>query len=188
MIFEHAMLDLECFGKGRGAVLAQVAAVAFNIAGGPNHHSEDTFFRNIDLQSCLNRGMFVDGSTIEFWMNQSIDARLGLFSPPPVPLDQALGDLRLWLQKEPTVFIWTNTADCFDMPILQEAWECSMAGKVPWSYKNFRDSRTIGWLARHMGWKKELIIRDDKHNALADCLHQIYEVQGAFEYIRKGVA
>lgn len=183
MIYEHCMLDLETLGNSAGGVVLQIGAVCFNMMGG---HHEDTFLRNVDIQSCLNRGLFVEGGNVEFWLRQEKDAQKSLFLPVPIPVNHAIEDFHKWWVHHDPVFLWSNGSD-YDIPIFLEAWTRSVAAKPPWPYKNHRCYRTMLWYARHEGWKKPGRPEDmPKHQADMDALYQAYCLQSAITYLKKG--
>ena len=185
MMYDHCMLDIECLGTTPGAVIVQIGACMFNMRG---EHDADTFLRNVDIQSCLNRDMYINGATVEWWFGQSDNARKALFLPPPVPIGQAMEDFKSWYsQRGDPSFIWSNGSD-FDIPIMLEAWNRTMPGKAPWPYKGVRCCRTVSWMARHQGWAKEVPRSEQlvKHRADHDAIHQAQWTAAAMKYLREG--
>lgn len=61
------MLDLETLGLSDSPVITQLAAVAFDITTG---ESFDEFSVFIDAKSCIEKGLKIDGSTVEWWLKQ----------------------------------------------------------------------------------------------------------------------
>lgn len=182
MIYPHCMLDLETLGTEPGCVILQIGGVAFDLKGGTGLHH---FYTNVSIQSCLNAGLHVKGSTVEFWLTQDEDARKGLLEPKPILLAYALGDFCRWFVDTGCRYVWGHGAT-FDPPIFAEAWSRALPGGLPWEFRDVRDTRTIYDVAGQLGWepprRTEL-----KHIAVEDALYQVRCVQSAFLYLRKGV-
>ncbi len=59
----HLMLDLETWGTAPGSALRSIGAVFFDLDG----KTGETFYRNIDKQSCLDAGLKIDPATVSWW-------------------------------------------------------------------------------------------------------------------------
>lgn len=173
------MVDLETMSSDMDAVICAIGAVVFDPYGEsiewkqmdmealpPSH-----FYINVDIDSCLQRGLKTSGSTIYWWLNQDKQAQQQLLHPTPIPLDVALVLFQDWirLNKVEQPFAHAN----FDLSILHTAYKaCGM--KLPWKYTNARDVRTA--LAARPG---VVMPQNYKHNALQDAMRQAIGVQAA---------
>ena len=164
----NLMVDIETLGVRSTSVILSIGAVEFDgqaIGRG--------FHRRIDIQSCLDAGLTVDASTIEWWMTQSNEAR-AIFDIKGDPLDRVLDDFSRafdWDNK----LIWCNGMN-FDLPILDNAFH-AVGLRTPWPYYNGRDYRTL----KNM-FSKELVnsIRVEPvvaHDALDDARAQALTLQ-----------
>lgn len=161
------MIDIETMATGSNAAIVSIGAVEFDLNTG---HTGRTFYCNINLQSCLDAGLQVDGNTIMWWMKQADEARQSLFQQP-VPLPEALRDFTTYLTAcgAPSAQVWGNSAR-FDLGKLDDAYK-AVNLPLPWKFKFERDVRTLVAFAPHL--KEQEPRAGTHHNALADCFHQI---------------
>lgn len=132
---ERIMLDLETMGNNVNSAIIAIGAVKFCSKG-----IVDKFQTIVDLQSCLNIGLEVDGSTIIWWMSQDEDARLQ-FSKEGVHIKQALLLFSEWVGNNDDTEVWGNGA-AFDNTILSNAYrKCGLV--KPWKFWNDRCYRTV---------------------------------------------
>lgn len=167
----NIMIDTETLGVRSSSVIISIGAVPFDDAAiGPG------FYQRVDIQSCLDVGLTVDASTIEWWMTQSDEARAA-FDEKGVPLRAALN--RLSELFEGSELVWANGVN-FDVPILENAYHaCGMV--VPWKFYNTRDYRTV----KNM-FPKEFLnsLRVEPvvaHNALDDARAQALTLQAIWD-------
>ena len=126
------------------------------------------------MQSCLDRGMTVDGPTIEWWLMQSDAARRAIVSTSQAGnknIAQALYEFKLFIEDlgANTVQIWGNGIS-FDMIILTEAYHaCKL--KEPWNFRCERDVRTLVSFAPQV--KEHYPSMGTAHNPIDDCKFQI---------------
>jgi hypothetical protein len=163
----HVMVDLETMGNGTNAAICSIGAVEFDINTGETGLE---FFVKVDLQSCLDRGLSVNGSTIMWWLSQSENARMALLGENK-NLAQALYEFRLFLEKlgANDVQFWGNGIT-FDGVILTEAYRaCNL--KEPWNFRNERDVRTLVSLAPKV--KEHYPVMGTAHHPIDDCKYQI---------------
>jgi len=164
------MLDIETMGTGANSVITSIAAVPFHMDG----TTGDYFSQNVDIQSCLDAGLQVDGSTIYWWLEKSQEAREALLQHRK-PLAQVLLNLIsfIGLEMEQDFNIW-GKGPSFDMGILADAYRaCKM--DIPWRYSNERCVRTYidGYedlLNTHLPFS------GTEHIAENDALHQIAQM------------
>lgn len=174
------MIDLETMATGPNAGVIQIAAWPFNTETGLA--SVDPFSIDVSLQTCLLDGGEADRRTIEWWREQ---VQAGVpFPAVGVPIREALDRLRDWFGGQPDEARWNVWAQgpSFDVAIL-EGYYKRTGSEPPWRYNAARDTRTIYWLARSMGWEKppETIAH---HEAAEDCRRQIIALTSALEHIR----
>jgi DNA polymerase III epsilon subunit-like protein len=162
--FEHLMLDLETMGHNSNSCIVSIGAVEFNIETGDTGRE---FYINIDLQSCLDAGLHVTGSTVYWWLQQSNEARCKLLEDPIILAD-ALYSFTRWLGTN-QYYIWGNSAR-FDCGLLENAYD-KLKIPAPWTHNLERDVRTLVSFAPDI--KKETKFEGVKHDAIDDCKHQI---------------
>ena len=92
----HVMVDLETFGNEYNAVICSIGAVEFDIETGQTGRE---FFRKVDIQSGLDKGLSVNGSTIEWWLMQSQSAREAVAIGDGIHLQQMLHEFKLFLEE-----------------------------------------------------------------------------------------
>ena len=175
MNFDDIMLDLETLDTGPDAAIVSIGAVAFNREGlGP------AFYVVANLDSTLKSGATISAGTVQWWMQQSDEARK-VFAPHSyaVSLAVALSLFQTWLfamprgadapgPKDPAqrFRIWGNGAS-FDNVLLRRSYErLSMA--PPWAFWNDRCYRTLKGLRPDI----KLARTGTHHNALDDARSQ----------------
>lgn len=164
----HVMVDLETMGNEYNAVICSIGAVEFDIETGKTGRE---FFRKVDIQSCLDKGLSVNGSTIEWWLMQSEPARLAVAVGDGIHLQQMLHEFKLYLEELGcnSVQIWGNGVS-FDIVILTQAYRaCKL--KEPWNFRNERDVRTLVSFAPEV--KAHYPSTGVEHNPIDDCKFQI---------------
>lgn len=199
---QDIMVDIETFATDNNAAIVSIGAVAFN-AGGDNGelftNSPDALlangrgFRvNVDLgRSDPTKRGNVDPATVEWWLQQSDDARHLLISGERSVLDTALAMFANWLRKQGTHYelkLWSN-GPTFDETILRAAF-LRYGMDFPISFRGSRCCRTMYDLATSFGWNaKEAAAAapDDivKHDALSDAVFQARGVVSQQHYLRQ---
>jgi hypothetical protein len=172
------MVDIETLGVCRGAVIWALAAVEFDLETGQTGR---TFHERIDIQSCLDAGLKVDGSTVKWWMKQGEPARAE-FQREDYPLISTLASFRNFIEvcgDRDNVYLWGNSAS-FDLGILTDAYR-ALNITLPWKYSRELDARTLMTL-----WPQPSIVRHGTHhNPLDDCLYQIQVCTTVKKCLRK---
>jgi len=153
---KNIMLDLETMGTHSNSAIVSIGAVEFDKDLGV----VDRFYKNIDIQSCLDKGLEVSGSTITWWMKRSEEARNSICKNI-IPLKDALKEFKTWIGKG-NMQIWGNGA-AFDNAILKNAY---LKFKVdnPWPYHSDRCYRTIVCSFNQIELNRKGVF----HNALDD--------------------
>lgn len=165
------MLDLETLGVGSFSVIASIGAVEFNPNGGSISREHYT---RINIQSCLNKGLKIDGDTVVWWMDQSDEARKSTFAGERNSLMAALTAFGNFINYDRGCKIWGNGSD-FDNVILANAFKaCDI--ECPWRWSNNRCFRTL----KNLVLEKEIILPERQgthHNALDDAIYQAKYLQ-----------
>ena len=191
----HAMVDIEALGKGDNALVVSAALVAFSpdnaAAVAPFVAVFDPLVVNVRLQSALDHGAQVDGSTLRFWMEQDDAARKALFVDA---LDEstALARIREWWQASFAEAIWGHGVN-FDLRLLGAAFR-RHGQRAPWHYRQERDTRTLfdlvnfccGAEVEKACWAKGTKADATKHIALNDAQRQAVAVQAAYTALIEG--
>ncbi|NAQ28459.1 exonuclease [Escherichia coli] len=170
-VWYHLMIDLETMGKKSNAPIVVIGAVFFDPQTG---EIGPTFYIVISLVDAMDTGAVPDGSTIEWWLAQSSEARSAILVDQ-VKLVDALIQFREFINEysdEEFVQVWGNGAT-FDNTILRTSYE-RLNIPCPWRYYNDRDVRTIIELGKTIGFDARTVILFEgvRHHALDDARHQ----------------
>ncbi len=161
----HLMLDLETLGNKSNSAILSIGAVEFDIETGETGRE---FYERIDLQSCLDKGLIVNSSTIYWWLEQNEKARKEV-SKGGNNLEIVLRNLHLFMNTLGNFQIWGNGVR-FDVGILEDAYfACKF--DIPWSFRNERDVRTLVSFAPKI--KEHYPFSGIEHNPISDCKYQI---------------
>ena len=174
----RVMLDLETLSTSANAAIVSIGACAND--GRPD------FYVRVDLATCMQAGLKVDASTIQWWMQQSDAARKALFEDVR-PLRDALLLFAHWLGSgthakdegygQVECELWAYPAQ-FDVTILGEAYK-ALGKKEPWHYRAPRCLRTAAALVPEV----ERITSSTEHDALADAKAQMCWLGGILEQL-----
>ena len=113
----HVMIDMETWGVRPGSALRSLGAVVFDPKTGA---LGKTFYANIDDESCARAGLTQDQSTIDWWAQQSAEAREAL-AVNPRSLLEVLVDFRDWFEGVGGECVWSHGAT-FDAVLLESAY------------------------------------------------------------------
>lgn len=185
----HLMLDTETGGipvtqamltEGTMAppVILSLGAVVFDpyaqMQGYGDLHKYG-FYRNICPRSCRELGAKFDPATVEWWKQQSDDARAAL-KVNQVPVQQAIKEFACWLSNHNNIICgyWANSPT-FDVVLVKHYFETT---KTYWPFKHFEehDMRTL----RRFMWPDgnyPNFVEGTAHNALDDAIGQARCVQ-----------
>lgn len=178
----HLMIDVETLSTRSNAVILSIGVVQFDLRGS----TIDRFYQAIDIHSCLNSGLCVDASTIEFWFSQPEEVIYKtLFTLPKYKLKESLRQLEesftILMPQEAsasTLYLWSHGSS-FDLVILENAYY-AVGSKPWWNHRNVRDTRTLFDLADYK-YKSS-----GNHNALEDARNQAKAVQEAYQKLKGG--
>lgn len=184
------MIDLETMGRPPRPVITAIGAVYFDrlvpgVLGG-------SFYRVVDMDSCISAGLKFDAHTIAWWLRQDGEARAAILEEPRVHLGAALQDL--WKFFGPpttrdTLRLWGNSPT-FDLMNLRSAFKV-VGYDEPWHYRQERCVRTVVGMyadaftdcddpkARYEG-------AADAHYALGDAITQAKYVATMYEALVVG--
>lgn len=162
------MIDLETYANTPNSAIVQIGAVEFDPSTG---EILNEFKRNVDAQSCIDLGMEANIDTINWWMQQSDEARQSILEDG-WPIGEALTAFTDFLHKPvkngEKFRLWCHAT--FDEPILSNAYH--KAGmKEPWHYRTVRDLRTLIDLADIDPYSYDN--GGTYHDALDDCKFQV---------------
>jgi len=164
----HLMIDIETLGNRAGCVITSLAAVEFDMNTGETGRE---FYERIDIQSCLDLGLFVQGNTIKWWFDQTKEAQQELFIDTQ-NLMKVLYDFKMFVDvlKPANLKVWGNS-NRFDLGILAKAYYAGNHKEIPWKFTLERDVRTLVSFLPKI--KENEVFVGVKHNPIDDCKHQI---------------
>lgn len=179
----NLMLDLETMGKGSNAAIVAIGAVFFDPATGA---LGGQFYKRIWLSSAAKHGE-IDASTVSWWLKQSDEARAEINHEDSGDLLQAIIEFNTFVDADndasfKQLRVWGNGCT-FDNVIIANAYN-QLKLKKPWSYAGDMDVRTIVEIGRKLlnfDPKKDMPFEGEKHNALADAIHQAKYVSAIYQ-------
>lgn len=170
---QHVMVDIETLGTKAGSVITQIAAVSFDLETGTTF---DEFNVNITIDSCVKAGLTVDGDTLVWWMQRTEEERQEFINSQKdaTYLVDALYRFASFVDNQTRlagtdVYLWGNS-NRFDLGILAKAYD-AINLDYPWNTRIERDMRT--YIMDNEGIKRTVPFEGTRHNAIADCKHQI---------------
>lgn len=180
------MIDLETMGNKPNAPIVAIGAVFFDPATG---ELGQQFYTAVNLASELAAGAVPDGDTINWWLKQSSEARAAITDDQAKHISETLQALTNFATRnsdQPKYLkVWGNGA-AFDNVILRGAYE--RCGVPPcWNWFNDLDVRTMVNLGRRIGFdpKRDMPFDGERHNALADAIHQAQYVSAIHQRLLK---
>jgi len=166
-LYPDLMLDIETLATSNNAVVTQIGVCAFDIETGD--WQESRCF-NIQIQDQLDRGRVITQRTLDWWINQILADGKCTWTTNRYDPVAVLQEIKLYTTDScaKNYNVWSHTFDTNIMSDLSSTYN----HKLPWTYRQQRDIRTLTCLA---GYKKKPKVDgfDKTHNALDDCLYQI---------------
>jgi len=159
------MLDLETMGTAGDSSIIAIGAVAFD-----KDAVKERFYINVSLQSCIDAGMVVDGSTVIWWMKQSDEAR-AVFSDDAPTLACALSQFSDWFASVNGGQVWGNGA-AFDNVILSTAYK-KVGLTQPWKFWDDKCYRTVKGLYPNVKLNRVGTYHNAVDDAESQALHLI---------------
>lgn len=161
-------IDIETLSTRFDATILSIGAVAFDRRTGAL--VDLPLYVEVEVSSALAHG-HVSGSTLEWWMQQSEEARRLFGALGKSHLASALLQLTTFVNQHPGAKVWGNGAT-FDITVLEHAYT-RLDLPVPWKYWDIRDMRTIVEAATAMGFDKRSVpFEGTRHNAADDAAYQ----------------
>lgn len=178
----HLMVDLETLGVSNNSVICSIGIVEFDMKSGK---TGNVFYNRVNIQSCIDLGMSVTGSTIEWWLKQDLEARRKIYEGDSLSIRETLFRLNEFLsffEDLSDIQIWGNS-NRFDLGILENTYKvCNIP--IPWNYRNERDVRTLSSLRPEI--KKNSNNTGIPHDPISDCLFQIKYCCLVYNELNKG--
>lgn len=174
----HCMIDKETLHTDPNAVILTIGVVLFDPCG-TGIHEKLELRPTIDEQTDIyNRA--ISDSTLDWWATQSEEAREeALGDKDRIPYREAMERLAKFCWNKHAV--WSNGAT-FDIILAENAFR-ELDIKVPWSFWNIRDCRTIYDIA-NVSLKDKKYGTKTTHRAVEDAEHQALVVQDAYRKLR----
>lgn len=168
---KHLMIDLETMGNKPNAPIVAIGAVFFEPSTG---ELGAQYSKSVLLASEMNLGATPDPDTIIWWLQQSSEARSEVVTAV-TSIFVALHELSIFVtenKSEGSVQVWGN-GPSLDNVVLRAAYE-RIGFPAFWPFYKDRCVRTMVELGRQMGInpKMDMPFTGDRHNALADAIHQ----------------
>ena len=168
------MIDLETLSTKPNAIILTIGAVRFD-RNGPQKPIEelDTFYRRIQMQTCIEVGLHHCTETTKWWLSQDTEAKKEAFKMEGrVPLKEMLKEFTNWFGTNKNTKIWGH-GDDFDCVVLGSAYrKCDM--EPPWKFWNTRDTRTLFDICK---FSLNELENTNHHHALYDAYTQALGVQ-----------
>ena len=174
------MLDIETLSTANNAVIMTIGAIKFNRNKTLKKLEDyETFYRRIDMNSCLDIGLDIDSDTLSWWDQQDEKSKIEIFDVNNrININQALEEFSEFYKGSRRV--WSN-GDDFDCVILSEAFKrCNM--QIPWHFWETRDCRTIMDLGNV--YLKNINYKGKEHHALHDCYKQLIALYKSLENLK----
>lgn len=164
----HYVLDLETLDDGPNAAIATIGCVRIE-----HGHIGDGLYIRVDVESAIAFGGETGGSTIEWWLKQSEEARREIYHESDrLGISSALLRLSEFIDRPDAIYgkryVWGNGAT-FDNVIASTAYQRAHIPR-PWPEKTDRDLRTITDLYPEAAQSVQFI--GLKHHALDDAMHE----------------
>lgn len=176
--YGHIMFDLETLDNKNTSSILSIGAVEFNLHTGK---IGETLYVRVDLQSCIDEGLTISADTIMWWLRQSDEARARIYGTSGIQLEEALDKVFNFVEScGEDVVVWGN-GSTFDISILEYAFY-KFYTTLPWKFYNVSDLRTIVNINPKI--KKNCPFDGIKHDAIADCKHQIKYLCDTYKTIK----
>ncbi len=160
----HYMIDIETLDNKPTAIILSIAAAKFNFK---DDEIENTYYSNVNIDSCKHYGMTAGKDTIDWWYKQPKEV-FEQMKNNQQDIKKVLVDMSEFIGSGKK-FLWVNGAS-FDYPILTNAYNLVGINK-PWHYSAENDVRTVFNMFGY-DWRSFKRV-GNYHNALDDCITQI---------------
>lgn len=169
------MIDVETMSVRHDAAIVAIGAVKFDrrahigVLTDPDNPEYKHFYCTIELESCMEAGLRVDGPTINWWLLQSDEARATLREEPHFDLQQALGEFWNWYGPN-SLMTWGN--GMLDCATIRNAY-LAFHGVTPFNFRHERCYRTMREEYPDVPFVEPKL----KHHALQDAIAQAVHIQ-----------
>jgi len=171
------MIDLETLDVLPSATILTIGAVKFDPFGDDMREKNcEKFYVKVDIDSCDRLGLTTSADTINWWSQQTEAAQNEAFSTEDrIPIHEAVNKLYkfCWGAKR----VWSHGAG-FDIIILEHVF-AKLNKKVPWSFWEVRDTRTLFDIG--IDPERPPVLA---HHALEDAWNQAVGVQNVLRTLR----
>lgn len=171
------MIDLETLDVLPSATILTIGAVKFDPFGDDMREKNcEKFYVKVDIDSCDRLGLTTSADTINWWSQQTEAAQNEAFSTKDrIPIHEAINQLYkfCWGAKR----VWSHGAG-FDIIILEHVF-AKLNKKVPWSFWEVRDTRTLFDIG--IDPERPPVLA---HHALEDAWNQAVGVQNVLRTLR----
>ena len=165
----NLMIDIETLATTYNAVVTQIGAIFFDRSKGLV--IDEGICLNISIDDCLQHGLVVDSGALKFWYENT-----PTWLDNPLQIGKAVQLLNEYCKG--ATAIWSHAT--FDMPILANLCYSIGQKKLPFSFRNCRDIRTLVDLS-NLKIDKSIPKVGKTHNALDDCKFQVNYCVEAFK-------
>jgi DNA polymerase III epsilon subunit-like protein len=171
------MVDLETLSTRPYSTILAIGAVSFTIEDGVL----DTFYTNVDANSCKEIGLHISKDSVDWWARQSKEAREAL-TVNPIPVADALTKFSEWYGTDKYAPIWGNSS-AFDISILESAYYNAdiEIPWTPWVVSCYRTVLNLLNLNNKSLWDADKTNTGVAHNALDDAMHQTKQIIKVFK-------
>lgn len=163
----NIMIDIETLGNKSNSVITSIGAVMFDMETG---ETGNEFYKRIDIDSCLDNGLTVNGDTIKWWLSQNELARSEI-TKDGEDLLSVLYDFSRFIKSIKNPIVWSNGLR-FDISLIEDAYN-KVSLSVPWQFRNERDVRTLVSFAPQVKSETVNTWNETLHHAIQDCKLQI---------------
>ena len=174
---KHVMIDLETIGNDYDGIFTAIGACTFDPDTG---EIDGRFHEHVSWESSLEAGRTITPDTVKWWITQSPEAQKEIMQAG-ASLDFVLSVFKEWLPDD--AIVWGN-GPTFDIGKLENAYGYY---NIPWKFFNIRCVRTIRDLSKGLVDRDSIPFEGEKHNALADAVHQAKYVSAMWQALRRGV-
>lgn len=153
----NALLNLETYATTPDAAIAQISVSYFDLMNGEFINHKEF---NINPESEMKNGYFIDINTVEWWDKQPNQIKENL-TLNQVSITTALNELYQFIEKD--TILWCNKQ--FEANIFINAFKVEGIF-CPINYKNFKDIDTLCYLGNVDSYKKVHDSKEDLHKNL----------------------
>ena len=155
---KQVVIDLETLSTHANACIVSIGACLIE-----DLEIVDTFYTNVDANTCKEVGLHIEKNTLDWWAEQPQEIREAWLKNPQ-PLSKALLDFSAWYGND-SIPIWGYGAN-FDVVILESAYRAEKVIPIPWKFWDIYCLRTL------MNVLDKRLPKDNNHNALDDATAQ----------------